>query len=158
MAKLASKKSLGNGVEFDFGDKVFRVEIAEFNEDILHQAMIHGLSQKLGDSYAGALNVSEAIQRFTDTLESLRAGTWNSGRTGMGGDLAQAIANLTSTPVEDIAEALKGKDKKELANLRKQPEVAAEILKIKLEREKSRPAKVDANAKPLAELLGLKKK
>lgn len=139
------------------------VEVITFDEirnaGLLEQAALHGISQKVGDSYAGALKATEglditpeawSVQQVHENAERIRNGDWNL-RTGGGGaavtDLAVALAEATGSTIEEVSERLatlegdKGKEIK--ARLRKQPKVAAILARIKQER-------ADKKAKELA--------
>jgi hypothetical protein len=86
-----------SGVDFNFTDEantVLSAEIASLPEMIntprgtvntLHYLACHGLSQKIGDSYAGAAGVvSDAIDWAKATIETLERGDWSTERVGGG--------------------------------------------------------------------------
>lgn len=122
-------------VTFTFADETTKVfEAAQVNDALMQQAMLHGFSQKLGDSYAGALNVTEAKQRFQDVLDSLYAGTWNAGRSSDGGVWVEALSRATGATLEEAREKWNSLDDDTRKTLRAHPKVKAEKLAIDLER------------------------
>lgn len=91
-------------VSFDFskdGGEVFVLEAAKVpgfgnvTGTALH-AMLHGFSQKIGDSYANAKNqpnpVEWAQQQVRDLIASIMGGVWNAGRTGDGAARVSILA------------------------------------------------------------------
>jgi hypothetical protein len=85
------------GVDFNFADgTVLNAEIANLPELInvkgdqvntLNYLACHGLSQKIGDSYAGSGGVvATAIEWAAATIETLNGGDWAEAREGGGVD------------------------------------------------------------------------
>lgn len=99
-------------VSFAFGDgKSFEVNVDELPSDIQRTLMLHGASQKIGDSYAGAKgNFAEAQANVQAVIEALKAGQWTGGRDGEGkprlGELSAAIARVKGIPLEDATAAV----------------------------------------------------
>lgn len=114
------------------------VELARLTEANQRHAPLHGISQKVGDSYAGAGgdDVADPLeftrQAIVDTREQLYTGEWKS--AGVGGprvsDLAQAISQLNGEPIEKVVEDLKGATDEQRKKLRKKPAIAAKIAAI----------------------------
>lgn len=85
--KASKKVNLdASTVTFSFANgKTETVGINEPGIDgLLAQLALHGLSQKLGDSYASAQTVDEAYKEFMDTVGVLRRGEWSERREGVG--------------------------------------------------------------------------
>lgn len=121
MAKKIINLEAGT-VSFDFtkdGGPVLSIaanEIPGFVEGLSGaalQGLLHGISQKGGDSYAAAKNqpnpVQWAVEQVTGVLKSIRDGIWNAGRTGEGGTrvslLARALHRLKVAAGEESSEA-----------------------------------------------------
>ena len=83
--KASKKVNLDAGhVTFSFANgKTETVGINEPGIDgLLAQLALHGLSQKLGDSYASAQTVEDAYAEFMATAGVLRRGEWSERREG----------------------------------------------------------------------------
>ena len=93
-------------VSFTFGNgEVVEVDVNQLPEQTRKQLMLHGVSQKVGDSFAGAKgNFMEGISAAKSVIEQLVAGIWRSAR-GEGearprlGELAEAIARIKGVEV-----------------------------------------------------------
>lgn len=140
--KIADKITLrGEGntptavsINFTHGEKVL-VELDKLPEGMQRELMAHGLSQKLGDSYSSAKgDLNFAYAECSAVAESLLDGQWKRKGGGDGGDLAQALANLTGKDVGDCVQVLHGLDDEGKKQLRKRKDVKAELARIKLAR------------------------
>lgn len=149
-------------IEFGNG-KALTVEIGNLSPEIVRQATLHGLKQKLVDAAAIARNTTtglsaslndkyEAVKEVFDRITDIEAPSWNKVREsgtgsggGNGGVLVRALMQLTGKDKEAISAFLEEKTKAEKAALRANPKVAAII--AELQREKS--AEIDTD-----ELLG----
>lgn len=112
----------------------------DFTPEIQRQLMIHGLSQKLGDSYAGE-DADKCHAIFTGTLKSLTDGTWSSRSGGGGGprisQLAEAFSRAVGQPVEACVSKLAEMTDDQKAAVRKHPQVVSALAEIKLEKAKA---------------------
>jgi hypothetical protein len=131
--------------------------------DIRHEAMMHGLKQKIGDAAAISRNpetgrsatLSDKRAAMRAVVERLQAGAWNAergeGGSPAGGLLFAALVRMYAGKKSDEAlrEFLAGKDDKQKAALRKNPRVAEIIEQIKAER-----AADGDGEEPGADLLG----
>ena len=54
------------------------------SDEIQANLLLHGLSQKLGDSYAGAADLAEAVEKCETIAERLAGGEWVKPREGAG--------------------------------------------------------------------------
>jgi len=121
------------GHEFRFGNgKTIAVDVTKFPTNIQTAFMWHGMSQKLGDAYAGSPDesISDKIEKFETLLERLMDGEWTKGREGASGPrtslIFEAVVNVLTAkgdePDDDrkaeIREKLKDNDtrKRTLAN------------------------------------------
>jgi len=136
------------GIRFAFGNgNVHEVFVENFTEEVQEAALVHGFSQKLGDSYSGSGGDADTAETmFLTQLEILKSG-WTKGERGAGGladeDLAQALATLTGKGIDEAREAVRGADKEWKQARRKHPAVAAEIAKIKAARAEAKVESLD---------------
>lgn len=150
MAKIATKTTGADFVRFQFEDEnqtTVVVSIKDLPENILHSAMLHGLSQKLGDAYAANEGVEDAINKFNTLLDSLKEGNWNPGRTGETSQAAliEAFSRAVAKPLDECKDLIEGMDKERIKALRKHPDIQRALTEIKLEKLKS----TAKDAKPL---------
>jgi len=132
-------------IDFDNGETI-RVEVNP-STPIGQSACGHGLSQKLGDTAAGADTTNDAFEAVLEVATRISNNEWNKGRAEGGGS-----AKGASELVEALVVVL-GKDKDTVRNmlvqlkqadkmaLRKTPAIAAEIEKIKAARAPSKAEK-----------------
>lgn len=109
-------------VVLEFGNgKTLEFDTQKCSTEIQTQLMLHGASQKIGDSFAGAKgNFSEGIQSAQDVIDQLYAGAWKGDREGDArprlAELAEAIARIKSVPIEAATAAVeKGTDEQRKA-------------------------------------------
>ena len=130
------------GIRFDFAHgATFLASIADLPASILAQAAAHGLSQKLGDSYASKkLSAEDAVEAVQKIWEALKNGDWSIRSSEVGeslagtGVLTAALSRVYNAPVEQVKEILKGMSAKEKQSLRVDPAISAEIQAIERER------------------------
>lgn len=135
MAKIASKKVTPDSVVFTFSNGfTLDVKREKFNAVMQDRLMLHGLSQKIGDSYASCDTVEDAIAEAKATLASLENGNWSEGRSSDGGILAEAIARIKKLDIAKVAEKLESATDEEKIALRKNPRIKATIDTIRGER------------------------
>jgi hypothetical protein len=137
-------------VTFKFEDGEEAVfEVSRVDDAISSRLMLHGASQKIGDSYAGAGDdeiadpLGYAKERVRDTIAQLYAGDWRTAATGTGGILAEAMAAVSGKSREECAEALAGMSDDEKKDLRKKKKIAAALGRIKLQRDAARVARLE---------------
>ena len=117
------------------------IELSEFNQDVLACAAWHGLSQKLGDKYAG-MSASEAFEAWSEQREALAGtnGRWLKERESAGpriGIIAEALFRVKSDKYATIALAqteVASWDSETRARKLAVPLLAKEIVKVKEER------------------------
>lgn len=139
--KIATKTKLVNGVSFKFADKKeteLAFDLKQLTPAIVLQLAIHGLSQKLGDSYSGLTNVTEAIETVTEVWGNLVNGNFNVRSSGNGGMLAEAIARIKGISVEAAKEVIDALDEDKLETLKKNQRVKDTMTVIKAERATAR--------------------
>lgn len=137
----------GSLVDVTFADDSrITLQLGDLSDEVLAQAVLHGLKQKLVDAAAIGRNpdtgrsatLADKKAAVMTVYNRLLEGSWNAprgeGGMGSGGLLFRALCRLYSakTP-EQIREFLEGKDKTAQAALRKNPKVAAIIEELKAE-------------------------
>lgn len=129
-------------------------ELAKCNEETTFRLALHGISQKVGDSYSGAGDEADPVAFaeacIEETIAQLYAGDWRV--TGGGGprvsDLAKALSRLNGKSVEDNQKALAEASDEQKKAMRKHPKVALALAEIAEESAKARKAKlIEAAAK-----------
>lgn len=130
------------------------IVLSDLSADVLKAAAAHGLSQKLGDSYAGK-DGDEAVEAFGTVLEQLKGGEWIKVGEGVGtrpsmvADAIKAALEASGETVDEdryklIVEKVKGNDarKAALANAA----ISAQYERIKAERAVERASKAEEKA------------
>ena len=138
MAKKASKTLTDNGVSIAFeSGEVVAVELDQLSPDIVTKLARHGLSQKLGDSYAGA-ELNEAHELAQSVVDRLIANEWTQAREGGGVSrvsmLVEALAAATGKTSDEALEVVKGMSEDQKKELKKHPAIAKEMATIAAER------------------------
>lgn len=157
MAKIAKKVIGYNEVIFTFTNGVDLVaDLTMLTQDIINRLALHGLSQKLGDSYASAnekgWSVDECYDQAANVFNNLKDGNWAvSGGSGTN-ILAEAVARITGLDVDECAAKVRGMTDGERKELAKRADVKAVVLDIKAERAKAKVKDTDADASDLADL------
>lgn len=136
-------------VSFDFENgKVSVFDLSKVSPEILNRLALHGASQKIGDSYAGAGDESDPVAyaeaAANDVIAQLYAGDWRVTATGgpRVSDLAQAISQLSGQTVEAVTAGLNKATDEAKKKLRKQPKIAAQLAQIKATNAAARAAKL----------------
>ena len=134
--KMAKKAKTANGVTFTFADKAatqMAFDLSELSAAMVTELAIHGLSQKVGDSYSGAETVSEGMELAKATWKNLLAGNFNARASG-GGLLAEAVARIKGISVAEAEAKLAEATEEQIENLRKNGKVKDTITIIRGER------------------------
>ena len=104
-----------DGVRFDFANGETRtIMIEDIPSDILRKLTTHGLSQKVGDEYAGFKDIDEAISAVDDMKARLERGDWTSPRaTGDGFSgasiVVKAVCQVTGKTPQQVKDFLANK-------------------------------------------------
>lgn len=135
MAKKATKKIEGDILTIDFPaeGKTLTVDINELPPEIVSRLAMHGLSQKAGDSYAGA-DEGECYDKASGVVEDLKKGEWTSRVAASGPkatQLAEALAAATGKTIEEAAAKIESLDDEQKAALRKHPQIKVKLAEIK---------------------------
>lgn len=143
------------GAAEDFQPVVHVFDLSKVNEETLIRLALHGASQKIGDSYAGAKDSGEDPITYADaavreTIEQLYQGKWSVTRTGSGAPrtsmLAQAFAAVKGITLEEAIEAVSGLTDEEKKVLQQNKKVAAKIAALKAEQALARAKKAEEEA------------
>lgn len=143
-------------VTFDFDDGATPVvfELGRCSKAMLVQLALHGGSQKGGDSYASAKKVCAdtdidpvawSREQVEGVIDQLYNDDWTVRVPGAGvaTDLATALAEAVNCEMSEAIARLSEASKEDRAALRKHPDIAAVLARIKSERAS---AKADAAA------------
>lgn len=128
-------------VSFAFGNgETVELDTKEYSEQIRNQLMLHGISQKGGDSYAGVKgNYAEAIANLKEVHENLKQGVWKAA-PGEGdarprlAELAEAIARLKSVPLDKATSAVEAATDDQRKEWRSNAKVKHAIAQIRAEK------------------------
>jgi len=140
-----------DGVSFEFATgETVKVSPGDFSAEIQKQLMLHGLSQKLGDSYSGE-DADKCHGIMAGVVKTLEDGNW-SVRNGGGSSprisqLADALSRATGQDVADCVAKLSAMDNDSKKAVRAHPQVVAALSAIKVE-------KAQADAAKAAEAVG----
>lgn len=148
-----SAKSTDNGTfTVSFGNgTVLTLDIADVPEEIHNDLILHGISQMVGDTYAGAKgNYEIAIAAATKKIEQIKSGTLTIVRgTGESkprvGELARALSIVKSISEAEALALLEKCNEEQKKTIRNHPS-------IKLEISRARTAKAEADAAKAPEL------
>jgi len=136
--------------------KAAEVELDSLPNKIQRLLALHGLSQKLGDSYASVKgDVAAAQAKFEAVLTQLQAGEWKKAReAGEGGskitELAEAIARFKgltdAAGVEKANKVVAAASKEQIATWRANTKLKAIIAQIRAEKAAARAAEAEKKA------------
>ena len=110
----------------------------QFAEAIIRRAAIHGVEQKIRDSFAGVKGDADlAFENASKVYANLLAGTWNAGRASGSGDTGgaawiEAVAEIKGWSLEDARKKLGGLDDERKKAIKTSPPVVRKVLEIKL--------------------------
>lgn len=151
-------------VEFKFPEPVSKsivVEFAKLANPMKLRSALHGISQRIGDSYAGAKSVQEAYDSAKSVFDELVAGNWSAPRSAGGPRttlLAEALVRVTkgnkklpTLTLEQAIEVVSEADDDTKKGLRNSPDIKKAIAQIQLERAEAEQAQ--EGQKSLEELL-----
>ena len=134
---------------------VITFDLSKVSPEILARLALHGASQKIGDSYAGAKESGEdpvayATAAINDTIKQLYEGSWSVGRTGTGAPrtslLVQAYAQVKGITLEEAQEVIGGLNDEEKKVVQAAKKVAAAIAAIRAEQAAARAKKLAEEA------------
>ena len=141
----------GSGVDFVFSHgETLAVNINELSEKTVNQLVCHGISQKIGDSYAGADSVEDAHKSANEMSVRLAAGEWKTVRSGGAAKtptlLVEAMMRALNRSHEDVVELLEDKSTEDRSALQNHQQIKPFILEVKIELEQAKLAKAQEAA------------
>ncbi len=158
MAKKADKSFEGDVlvVKFIESGAELRVDLNDIPQEIVLRLAKHGLSQKVGDSYAGA-EAGESFARAEAVAKDLVDGNWSTRVAAAGPkstQLAEALHLVTGKTLEECAELIDGMDDERKKALRNHDQVNAQLASLKAARaavaaEKAQAAAAESGSEPL---------
>lgn len=149
MAKKAEKKIEGEVLSISFATgEALSIGLADVPSDTLTRLAMHGLSQKVGDAYAGG-EPEEAYARAAAVVADLLAGNWTTRVAASGPkatQLAEALALATGKTMDEAAAVLETMDEDQKKDLRKHPQIKVQLATIKARLAEAAAAKAIAEA------------
>lgn len=126
-------------VTFEFADGAgtLVLPLAELSTDIQSHLALHGVSQKVGDSFAGAKDAAEAFGFAQETIKDLTEGKWTSRVASSGPKislLAEGVAQVMGIIIEDATTKIKALPEEKVKALRKNAKVVAAMAALKAQR------------------------
>lgn len=124
-------------IAFKFEDGTEQtIDVNSLSEEVKFRLMVHGASQKIGDSYAGAKSEPKPVEfaktSVMETIKQLVDGLWRV--TSPGGprvtDLATAYAQVMGETLEAAVELVGTLNEEEVKALRAKPRIKAALLSI----------------------------
>lgn len=149
--KKATRSIEGEVISFTFASgEVVEIDYAALTLEIQVQLGLHGLSQKIGDSYAGTKTPEEAAVFAAGVAKRLINGEFKAVRESTGvtrvTQLVEAVARATGRAVEEVQEKLAAMDEESIKGVRAHPSTRAAIADIKAENEAAKAEKLRAEA------------
>lgn len=151
--KVATKTHLhdgsGNatGVLFEFNDgSEIRASLSQLSDKMIDELAVHGLKQKIGDSYAGCKGDGRlAATLAKQVYDNLQNGIWAT-RVSNAGILLEALIRIfPDADAGELASKLASASTEEKTAMRKNAQVKAMIKKIELERAEAAAAGTELN-------------
>ena len=130
-------KTLPNGtVLFTFANgQALTFDPVKVSDAIATDLILHGASQKIGDSFAGSESVDEAYEEASEVLEQLYAGQWKAARAAgepRTGLLVEALARISGKDVATCKLAIETMADDARKALRNDPRIKQAIAEINL--------------------------
>lgn len=127
--------------------------VSEFSPEIVQALAVHGMNAKIGD--AAASKEVDAFEAMNGVVAQLKSGEFNARSGGEGGtkttQLAQALAVVTETSMEDVQAKLAEMSDEQKKELKAHPQIKAAVEKIKADKAKEAAKKAAAAAKDSAD-------
>lgn len=132
--KKATIELKGEVLTYTTERDTFEIDAEMLTDEIRSHAMMHGLRQKISDSYAGLKTDLDITAAIRSTIETLKNGVWNAGRSTNGGIWVEAIVRATGAELEDVIAKWNEMDEDMQKELKKHPAIKAAKAEIELER------------------------
>lgn len=143
-------ESDGTHIDLNFGDEHKRSFHLPVTHPLYNDFAAHGFSKKIRDQIGSATSAAEAVAQYDQLTSNFNEGKWNAQRNADAGPtvgiLAKALARHYGKSLEAAQKFVSSMSKKQQADARKDPAIAACIAQINAEA----PAKSSATANLLA--------
>jgi len=136
-----------SGVDFEFANgAALAVNVEDLPADTIKNLLLHGISQKVGDSYSGSSTPEEAFQMAAGVLKRLQSGEWRVAREGGGGKrttmLTEALHRVfPDKTMEECTAKIADLSDEQVKGLKLQPKIKAALAAITAERAAAKAAK-----------------
>lgn len=127
----------GRSLSFETATNVFELHADDLDSALQTRALMHGLKQKIADTYAGLKTDHEIDEAIRGCMNALLAGTWNAGRSSLGGIWVEALAKAAGVSIDEAAETWNGLGDDAKKDLKKNPAVKQAKAQIELDRAKA---------------------
>lgn len=136
-------------VTFKFADsRELVVHPGEFSDEVRTRLMLHGASQKIGDSYADDESVGEAYLSAKEVIDTLSRGVWSERTPGeprigllVEGLLRVRAKSHPDTTMEQCQTVVEAMDAEKKKALRANPQIKAAMAEIQAERARAEAEK-----------------
>jgi len=128
-------------VEFKFSnDNVLSIDVGTLSPEVTRRLALHGLSQKIGDSYAGAESVEDAYEVASEVAVMLRDGKWTERTAGepRTSALSEALAKVAGQTIEASKAVVDAMNDEQRKALRNHPQVKVAMAEIRAEKERAK--------------------
>ena len=128
-----------NGLTFEItGGHTLEIVLGALSDDVIKKATLHGLKQKIADSYAGVTTSHEVEAAADSVIQALMTGNWNAGRSSLGGIWVEALARAAGVEIDVARSKWDEMDEETKKDVKKNPAVKTAKAEIDLERAKSK--------------------
>lgn len=134
-------------IEFTFADgEIMILPVGQLSDEIKINLMMHGGSQKGGDSYASSGGVlADAKASLKRIIDNLIAGNWTAGRSDgetkpRTTELAAALASIKGVDYETAQSAVEAADEAKRKAWRSHPRIKAAIASMRAEKAAAKAA------------------
>ena len=141
MARLKKAVVTVEGDELKFaieGGEVYNLHLDNLSDDVKYKALIHGLKQKVCDSYAGVSLPRDVGEAISNVIVNLQNGTWNGGRSTTGGIWVEALARAADVALDEAAEKWNGMSDEVKKDVKANVDVKRAKAEIELERARAK--------------------
>lgn len=135
MSTKIAKKIVGDDfVKFEFANgEILVCSLDDLSEETVRKLAVHGLSQKEGDSYAGAESIAEAVSSAKTVWNNLVNDLWTV-KVSRGGRMVEALVRATGKTFEECLEKYTDMDEAAQKDLKKHPAIVQALADIEVER------------------------
>lgn len=124
-------------LQFAHGEEL-SIDANDLPNDMKAACLMHGLKQKVCDSYSGDKDPAEALESASSVIEALRKGDWSTRVAGEGGvrvtQLAKALSMVTGRTIEESIEVVGNMTDELKKTLGANPQIKVAIAQIQAEK------------------------